>query len=396
MARIKHINCPTCGGTLGVGGMERLVKCRYCENWSLVDGPDMVPEYYIKPGLEEKDARRILQRFLTQPAFPDSLLKSSRFHSARLFFVPYYEFSARRLGTMIHKEVQSSIPRMKADYQGPIGSSTGMTRSFRSYNYGEKKDSVDTRVVMGDVFRIEPATRLSEWALEESDLSALRSDKEGVLEPANRRKMEKLGRIYDATRDMESILGSMTSSHLSSRLEDNTEMAEARVKKIFYPVWRVKYQHQGRLFGATLDGVTGKIMAARAPNDDRLRIFWILISTALVALVAGKAGRVVASLLFFSKSGGPGGGVSSIFFVEFSYLILVLLLIGVAVGALIIGFGWDKFRYQSEVVVRGSSVQVVSINRPDNTKFDIISQSAQRFLSGLFEMQSGSGHGWWR
>jgi hypothetical protein len=188
----------------------------------------------------------------------------------------------------------------------------------------------------------------------------------------------------------------MTSSHLSSRLEDNTEMAEARVKKIFYPVWRVKYQHQGRLFGATLDGVTGKIMAARAPNDDRLRIFWILISTALVALVAGKAGRVVASLLFFSKSGGPGGGVSSIFFVEFSYLILVLLLIGVAVGALIIGFGWDKFRYQSEVVVRGSSVQVVSINRPDNTKFDIISQSAQRFLSGLFEMQSGSGHGWWR
>ncbi|MFO8058631.1 MAG: hypothetical protein R6V10_15200 [bacterium] len=396
MARIKHVNCPTCGGTLGVGGMERLVKCRYCDNWSLVEGPDLVPEYYIKPGLEEKDARRVLQRFLTQSAFPDGLLKSSRFHSARLFFVPFYELSARRLGTMTHQEVQSKVPRMRADYVGAAGSSTGMTRSFRSYDYKEKKDTVDTRVVMGDVHRIEPATTHSEWALEEAELSSLRTDQEGVLVPMDRRAMEKKGRIYDATRNVDAILQAMTSGNLSSRLEDNTRMEEARVKKIFYPVWRVKYQHQGRLYGATIDGVTGKIMSARAPNDDRLRIFWILLSTAVVALVAGKGGRLAASALFLDKAGGAASGVPSIFFVEFSYVLLVLLLVGVAVGALIIGFGWDKFRYQSEVVVRGSSVRVISINRPETTRFDIVSRYAQRILSGLFDLEAGGRGSWWR
>lgn len=396
MARIKHINCPTCGGTLGVGGMERLVKCRYCENWSLVDGPDIVPEYYIKPVLEENDARRVLQKFLTQSAFPDGLLKSSRFHSARLFFVPYYELSARRLGTMVHKQVKSSAPGNKPSYVGSVGSSTAMTRSFRSYDYGEKKQAADTRVVMGDVHRVEPATRLSEWALEESNLASIRTNQEGVLEPMSRRTLEKTGRIYDATRDVDSILNAMTSAHLSSQLEDHTEMAETRVKKIFYPVWRVKYKHQGRLYGATIDGVTGKIMSARAPNDDRLRIFWILISTALVALVAGKAGRLLGSALFFSGSEVPATGASSLFFVEFSYVFLVLLLVGVAVGATIIGFGWDKFRYQSEVVVRGSNVRVISINRPETTRFDVISQYAQRILSGLFELQKNSGSRWYR
>ena len=37
MAKIIHINCPKCGGTLGMVGMERIVKCRYCNTWSVVD-----------------------------------------------------------------------------------------------------------------------------------------------------------------------------------------------------------------------------------------------------------------------------------------------------------------------------------------------------------------------
>ena len=36
---------------------------------------------------------------------------------------------------------------------------------------------------------------------------------------------------------------------------------------IFYPIWMARYKYQERMYFATVDGITGKVLSGRAPGD---------------------------------------------------------------------------------------------------------------------------------
>ena len=197
MARVLHVNCAKCGGTLGLADIDRVVKCRYCSINSLVDFGEMTPEYYVKPKIKETEARRKLTALLRDREMPKALLKEARYHSARLYFMPYHELSGRRLGTMKVTEFKRvGPPRMVEDVH--MTASGVVVNMKREDTYSTPKEkTVDTRVVMSDVTRLEPAVRLAEWGLEEADIGAIRSDAAGMLQPMNRRTVEFLGKIYE-------------------------------------------------------------------------------------------------------------------------------------------------------------------------------------------------------
>lgn len=376
-----------------MASVERVIKCRYCSTWSLVDVPGLVPEYYVKPRLKEIDARRKLQKLLTDPDMPDGLLKQAGFHSARLFFIPFHEMNGRRLGTMTITKFQKTKPRqlkLMANV-GPHGMRTMSLRDGRIMT--PKKKTVDTRVIMGDVERLEPAVRLDEWALCEAEIKKLRSDPAGTLHSMNRRAMETIGKVYDPTISADNLIAQLEMKAGTAWLDDNTRIAEVRVKRIFYPVWRARYQYQGRLYGATVDGVTGKMMSARAPQDDRSRVLWLLGSTALVAFFGGKILKGVVSTLWISpKSWEAMIELAVRLPLPFALVLLVGLLIVVAV----LGLGWEQFRYPGEIVIRGDERKVEKINRPDRTLFDVAREALEDILGAI--LKSGSsrrGRGFW-
>jgi len=369
MARIIHIACPQCAGTLSMTGADRVVKCRYCGTWSLVSAPDHVPEYYLPPKLDENAARRALQALLTDPEMPDGLLQSSKFHSASLFYIPYHELSGRRLGTMTLKQRDERIPkpRTRESIYGSVAYGMSLTPPDPplTSRASSGKATVDTRVIMGDIAKIEPAVSLPEWGLEEAEIARLRSDPAGVLKPLNRKAMQAQGRIYEPTIPPERMEKELK-VQAQAILEDTTEVAETKIKLIFYPIWRVRYQFQGRLYGATVDGVTGKIMTARAPQDDQSRVLWLIATSALMSFITGKiAGGVIFSAL-------AGGQPFEIFLVllNFAQIVIPAGLILAVLVFFFVGMGWEQFRYPGEIVIMGKERQVVKIGRPEKTFFD--------------------------
>ncbi len=381
MAKIVHVNCPRCGGTLGMAGVDRVVKCRYCGSWSLVDAPGVVPEYFVMPSLKESDARRVIQRLLMDDDMPDGMLKTAAFHSARLYFIPYHELSGKRLGTMTTTQYKETSRRPSLDLRtGAYGMEGVSLREQRAMTPKEKQK--DTRVVMADVTRLEPAVRLSQWALDQAEISSLRSGPAGVLQPMNRRTMERLGKVYDATVSPEQMISSMDSGRLAASLDDRTEIAEVRIKRIFYPVWRVRYRYQGRLYGASVDGVTGKVMTARAPRDDRNRVLWLLGTSALLSFVGGKIVRAVGIAALFDRE-----SVNALltFFVQGAYLVAPLVLVALMVVVFVMGMGWEQFRYEGELIIEGDKRRVEKINRPARTAFDKIQKFLQDVINRVFQ-----------
>jgi len=394
MARILHINCPRCGGTLGMVGTERITKCRFCGTWSLVDAKDVVPEYYVKPLLGEVTARRTVQTLLRDKDMPDGLLSETRFHSAKLYFVPYHEMSGKRLGTMTTSQWKEERTRYSSSFQGlgnPYGSSVVSLREERAMT--PRKKEVDTRVVMSDIGRIEPAVRLSEWGLEESDLETLRTEPAGRLRPMDRKLMERQGKVFDPTESSKDYFSMFDTKGFSAYNEDNTEIRETRVKRIYYPVWRIRYRYKGRLFGVTLDGVTGKVMHGRAPQDDKYRVLWMLGTSAIVSLIAGKIGRLL--YIAIMDLGGrmdasTADGIGRIAAIGLTYG-LPITLVMLAFALFIMGIGWEQFRYQGELVIQGSKRMVEKIGRPPKTWFEKANSYVLKALSEIFSNSRRTG-----
>jgi len=389
MAKIKHINCPKCGGTLGLAGMDRVVKCRYCATWSLVEAADITPEYWVKPLIKGVDARRLVQNVLRDDEMPDGLIKETRFHSSRMYFVPYHEMTGKRLGTMTitdFKEQRPVMGRTQTALTAPI-SSFGRMHEFDGHVgmrdiRAPKQKVVDTRVVMSDLTRNEPAVKLDAWALDESDVEAVRTDMSGMLKPMNRRAMENLGKIHDPTITPDQMLGKLEHRAGAANLDDRTEFAEIRVKRIYYPVWRIRYRYQGRLYGATVDGVTGKVMALRAPQDDRTRVLWMLGTTAMVAFILG---RMIYGLLTTHIIEPEHAGVLLAIVARGFVFIIPVIIFGLLLATLVLGFGWEQFRYPGDIVIRGKKREVEKINRPDQTVFDKLATILGGVLGAWFK-----------
>jgi len=384
MAKIVHINCPKCGGTLGMAGAERVVKCRYCGTWSLVDAPDVVPEYSVKPKLDETSARRALQHVLMDPEMPRGLLQHTRFHSARLYFIPYHELAAHRLGTMTTTELPryQDARRSLSPYDS-MGPARGNYEPLPHFQRLAPQPSVDTRVIMSDVSRLEPAVKLPEWALDEAELGRLRSAPEGTLQPANRQAMEKIGKVYSPTISPAQLIAQCNQKVGAASLQDHTEIAEPRVKRIFYPIWRARYSYQGRLYGATVDGVTGKMLSVRAPQDDRTRVLWLLGAAAPVSFIAGKIVKLVLGYLL--AHGGKDAGILLLVGIQFSHVLIPLIFFGAMGALLLLGMGWDQFRYPGELVIRGRERTVEKIGRPPQTGFDKALAKMSAIMEGAIE-----------
>jgi hypothetical protein len=337
--RIAHINCPFCGGTLGAPTGSRIVNCHYCGQTSLVDAEGYLPCYFIAPGIEASGAHRALGKILVNPEAPGQLIREARFQSANLYFIPFYELSGRRVGTFTMK--------MRDDRRA--------TRRMKD----------DTRVIMNDFLNSSPGVNMPEWGLEGVDFDHIRSERQGLLHPFQRSKMALFGRVFDPKISEDKVIQQSMMRVDMRDSKDKTRLVELRNKLIYYPLWRVRYTYKGRAYGSTLDGVTGRVLAARIPMAERGRVIWMLLTSALVSLWAGKLLRLFFLIL---KEGQAEQMLEPLFVIGFWLLPFLVLLLGIAF--MIIAFGWDQFRYSSELEFRGAKKTVIKINRPAKTGLD--------------------------
>jgi len=373
LAKIYHLNCPNCGGLISSRG-ERVVECKYCQSRSLVIIPDWTPKYYVKPGLDFSQARRAMVSLFKREEVETGLLKTARFESADLFLAPFYFLRAKRVGVF----TSFGQPQTMSAALG------GMDYEDLNYRQLVKKQRLmeqtktDSRVIFNDVERSFPALNLEDWGLNEFEPDKVIVANELELNRYRRDEVEKLGVILEPRLSAKERVEQIFKTPELASVKDNTQVVEQRVELVYYPIWRIRWRYQGKVFQTTIDGVTGKFLFTRVPAKERARVVWLLAVSAAIGLSIGKLLKIPLLIL-------AATGVVGIWFIG---IFSILLLFFVA-------FGWNMFRYSSELIISGDSVSAEFIGRPSETVFDKLALGMSRILEqGFKEAQRRRERSW--
>jgi len=287
---LVHLDCPSCGGALSLAEGERIVACRYCGNRSLVLVPDAVPRHVVEATIGEAAAFEIARSSLRRPG----VARTARLEGVALSYVPFYEATAVRLGSVFVRErVKPPAPLGEGDQSGPE-----LDRWLQ--DPGEERE--DTKVVEQDVLRVGAACELRELGVDRIRLADLRrAGAKVLLQPFDPVALHSRAVVFAPTLPAERFMQETTWRVRSQN--DDTRYAETCLKLLYYPVWQARYRHRGRTYELAVDGVTGDLLRGTAPRDRGLAAGVASVGLALAGLGLGRWVR------WITGGGGEGPAV---------------------------------------------------------------------------------------
>jgi len=330
---LTHLGCPSCGGTLSLAEGQRLATCRYCGAQSLAMVPDAVPRYVVALGINREAALTAAQEFLSRPTLGlRPLIKE-----VSPCYVPFYELTGTRIGTFLLREQGKAAPLPDEEDPGQQLQPLVFTSEGKP---GETKE--DTRVIQQEFVRIGPGCDLPELGVEQVPLESMRRGASPVpLEPYDLVALQSRATVFAPTRPPARF--AEDSQRRIKVRGDRTGIVEQRLKILYYPVWQARYRHLGRPYEVAVDGVTGKVLCARAPLKISKAAAIAIGALALAAFCFGRALRPLfwSILGAGSRGGWVVGGLET------------LLVMGVAGGlALFLAWvSWQAFRQGGEVLL---------------------------------------------
>jgi hypothetical protein len=290
---LTHLGCPSCGGALSIAEGQRIVTCRYCGGRNLALVPDAIPRLVIAPGIAADRARATAEQCLAGAAVPPLLRRRGRIQSLTLCYVPFYEFTAVRIGSFVLRNATPSLAKDGDDPPEPAESPEGVQEHLR----GRRPD--ETRVVQHGVARVAPACDLATLGLERIPLERMRQEAARLaLQPYDPLALQREATVFAPTVSAERFREASESR--MTLASDRTGLIERRLTIVYYPVWLARYRYLGRLYDIALDGVTGAILRGRAPMD--VRRAWA-VTVAGLAVAGFCFGRPAHAFLAAS---GPG------------------------------------------------------------------------------------------
>jgi len=332
---LTHLGCPSCGGTLSLAEGQRVVTCRYCGGEALALIPDTVPRYVVTLGITREAAQAAAQNFLSRPMI--SSPNRTRIQDVSLGYVPFYEFTGTRLGTFLLKEEAKSPPQTEEAEQGQDNQPWALT---------PRVEKEDTRVIQQEYVRIGPGCDLPELGVQRIQLEEMRRGAAPVaLEPFDLVALQSRATVFAPTKPP---TGFVEDSQRRIKVRgDRTGIVEQRLKILYYPVWQAQYRHLGRPYDIAVDGVTGRVLRARAPMEIRQAAMIAMAALALAAFCFGRPARQLIRHVFIA--GGEHGWVIG------ALGTLLALALGGAVALFLAWVGWAVFRQRAEVLLDGDA-----------------------------------------
>jgi hypothetical protein len=272
----------------------------------------------------------------------------------RLVFVPFYVVRAIRSGVVERApEVRTSLETMTR----PDG-----TREV--YTVQREIGSPDdrARVVLTDVERTGPAVRRPGWGLEGLGVGALLG---GGAEAAAAEggELRRLGAVLAA--DVEPA--EMVERLRTESVRGETRLHRPSVRTVLVPVWRIRFAVRGGLYDDTVDAVQGRLLAARAPENDRHRVPIALFVLGLSCLCVGWLARYV---LFWTGVGAAQASGTANMFPWVGLAMLTLL-------GIFGTYAWQLVRYDADRAYENGRLWSEYVNKPPST-------ALERFWEKLF------------
>ena len=274
------ISCSECGGSLRIHEGERSVKCEYCGSALFVTRPQGIRSFLMQPKITAGKARLAALHHLSKETDGRIKARHASIVDLELIHIPFWRLHGRLMGWVCGEKSEM------IEYEVPAGSGPDGERTIKSVREERHPFS---KLVFKRVDWSTPAcvlkklglqgislrTKFLSWDIFDHELKG----KQNIALPM--RSERKAG--LDAYNYLTKITTPLGSRIRSSRFH----LFDSNMSIYYYPVYFLRYRHEGRLYTITIDGGDGHVIRGEVPPRrvrDYRRIF---LAPALLALLAG-------------------------------------------------------------------------------------------------------------
>lgn len=279
------MSCPSCGGALSVEDGVKTTSCPYCSLMLHIEGDNGVEKIMFTNRLDRDRATDAVKKWMKGGFKARDLTKKSQVTECYPIYVPFWKLSARAAGWVCgYREEQRGSGKDQHTVRVP------MERMVMS-DFNWNQVACDA----GDI-GIEHLGNLQGEALlhDEGSIPTF----EVTTSPTDAKSL--------GTESIRS--NAVRSANVPHVTFSRVHVFPGDIELIFYPIWVVRYTYSGRMYFATVDGITGNVLSGRAPGDPLWRSLAMTFGMALggfgssfgLWLLANATGEDMAGLGIFA------------------------------------------------------------------------------------------------
>ncbi len=256
---VRGLACPACGGTVPLTEGARITACSNCATTLLARGDLGLASYVVALRAAREQVLANLAQWWTGFDKARDLPAQARVTAAFPVFVPVWRVKGRVVGWVLGKEERQE---------------------------GQRKVQVDVErraLTSCDVNRA--ACDLGEMGIRSVPLTA------GALDPFDEEAVEKQGMIFRPLTPVTEVRqlaqerfleqGRVSVTRLSQFKQAFLSVVGVSQSLVYYPLWVVHYEYRQRMYQATADGASGRLLYARAPGNDVYRVLSFVLGTGI-------------------------------------------------------------------------------------------------------------------
>lgn len=311
---VRGLSCPSCGASVPLAEGSRLAACPACGTALLAQGDLGHATYAVSLKVARETVLATLAKWWREMDKAKDLAATARVTEAFPVFVPVWRVRGQVVGWVLGDE------RREKDNK-------------TTYVPVERRVLVSCDVNQA-------ACDLGDLGIRSVDLSS------GLVEPLEEEKVEAQGMIFrplvPASEGRAAAFAQFLEKGRRAAKVDRVRQEFLNVvgvsqSLVYAPLWIVRYLYRNRVYQATADGVTGRLLFARAPGNDLYRVSAFLFGVAggnflLTSVLRGMAFDDVA----------PYGVVA-------------------VVSVVMMVWGYRRLRYGGEVTVGGDGMSQETI-----------------------------------
>ena len=262
-AEFGGIGCPQCGGPLNFREGSLTTLCGACRTALAVTGSAGITRYYLEETLDLAGARSAARRFLATAGVDDAVASRLRFQGGELCFLPFWRLRGIAVGWR-WLERETVMEEEYLDEQG-------MTRRREQKGLPEQQ----SEILALPVEYSSPACDLSPYGL--AGIATVSSVL--TLKGVSFERLARRGIVFDPTKEAEQIrreaMGLLRERSLPKetvRHEERLELSGEQLALIYYPVGKLGFLRDERLYPVMVDAVNGRLLKGRFPGRATVRL----------------------------------------------------------------------------------------------------------------------------
>ncbi len=334
------LNCPMCGGALSLAEGDRMTSCPYCSAMLAIEGDDGVNKLTYKNNLDRDKAIGISRSWMGGGFKARDLKQKAEITECYPIYAPFWKLRARAAGWVC---------------------------GYRE----ERRDKNTVRVPMEKMVMAD-----FDWNEIACDIGDIGVERLGSIDGVATLHDEGSIPTFEVTTSPDDAATKGKASVQEAAIRSAGVPHKTFVKMhifpqgltlIFYPIWIVRYKYLNRMYFCAIDGITGKVLAGRAPGDTLLRT--VAMTLGMFAGGYGSAiGLIAMDYIHGNGALAIGGGI-----------IIVCLLIALT--------SYRFYRYGSEVTtgsVKGGFNTSLGMGKGDGIERELYNLMRARTGGGSF------------